>query len=222
MANTCHVLTWISNQMRRVQMNTRQQMKLRQDFTNRQPGDVIQPLGNSKFVVLRNGPEDNKILGQICGCGQHVILLPFYVKWSEEEFAPVTLKGRPVFPTWKGVSIDKGARPDLATKYQHVLVDDDFTHPSMEERVEKFIEDNTEKVEEAIETFGRMEADDSVKMIGMLRALGITISDEQACFAIKIMEGNREFDQQKHMTVFFDTVAFDSLFPARVPGERVR
>lgn len=167
-------------------------------FTNLKAGDVIATPGmTSQFLVLKTQGEGGtwKHFGQICGCGNHVRGIPRLFQWSDERDAPVDKAGN-VLDIWHGALVDKDVSGALAKKFEGLAVDDDS--PSDAEVM--LIFKNNPNFLKAVEIGHYSNAEIGVTIVAMIRALGGTLSDEQASLVAATMRAYGKVSLSSHLS----------------------
>ena len=147
-------------------------------FNNLISGDVINLPGmRSQLLVLKTRGEGDKLkhLGQICGCGKHVHGFPYLYQWNDTLQLPSNANDA-VIGFWNEAQVEKGAAIVLAEKFATLALNDD--QPSNLD-LDKLLSDNPDFLK-AIEVASYSGANLGVTVVAMLRALGGTVSDEQA------------------------------------------
>lgn len=157
-------------------------------FNGLSQGDVINIPGTiSQLVVLKTRGEGGawKHLGQVCSCGNHVRGVSRLFKWDDDKQMPVDKDGG-VLDILQDVQVDKEASVDLAKKFEMLAVNDDA--PSDDE-VTAIFNSNPDFLK-AIEIGHYSNADIGVTTVAMVRALGGTLSEEQAKLIAAVMKTN--------------------------------
>ncbi len=170
-------------------MNTNDDMavaaqKAARTFNNLVQGDIITKSGDSKtkLLVLSTRPDGWKQLGEICPeHGDHVKGYPLLFKWSTELSVPVNCDNKP-YQWWTPLSISvlKEEACALAREFSILPVEDDFMSA-----LEALSEGNP-KLKLVAKLMQGANTDDSITAVAALRAIGATISDEQAAMFILV------------------------------------
>jgi hypothetical protein len=156
-------------------------------FNNLAAGDLItSPAVKGQLIVLKTRGERGewKHLGKICGCGNHVDGIPYLFQWNDEKARPSDKNGKEILVAWVSAQVDKDALPALAKKFEGLAVNDDT--PNYEVLINSLMQNLSFK--RAIELGHYSNADFGVTVVTMIRAVGGTLSDEQAALIASMMD----------------------------------